>query len=221
VPVSRGVMRFLVPLLTSLALTPKKPVANPPVAQLFRGTAAGQGSVRLRERAGASRNPGSHSFSGTQGSISPAPSFHFPRVWDLDACLRATGCSRRRLAAASVPGCAAVRANIGCLQSGLEARMPCPALRCRKRRTSHAAGKHALPWSPANFCPNRKKLQNKAGMLMIIKRFYFWNPSKAGMYMKTQRVTRKSWNVTDDKDVILLSPIRSDFILLKARCLYC
>jgi hypothetical protein len=147
-----------VPLLIRLAPTPKKPVANRTVAQLLRGSAAAQGLVRLSERAGSSQNPGSHSFSGTQDSVSPAPSFYFPRVWDVDA------------------------------------RESLPAL---------------------------KKSQNKAGMLMIIKRFYFWNPSKAGMYMKKQPVTRKSWNATDNKDVILLSTFRLDFILLKALCLSC
>jgi hypothetical protein len=56
---------------------------------------------------------------------------------------------------------------------------------------------------------------------MIIKRFYFWNPAKAGMYMKTQLVTRKSWNAVDNKDVIIPSTFRLDAILLNASCLSC
>ena len=45
------------PLLTSLALTPKKPVANRTVAQLLRGTAAAQGLVRLRRARGCQPEP--------------------------------------------------------------------------------------------------------------------------------------------------------------------
>jgi hypothetical protein len=42
-----------------------------------------------------------------------------------------------------------------------------------------------------------KKFKNKAGIFMIINSFYFWNRPKAGMFMKTKMVMRKSWNVYD------------------------
>jgi hypothetical protein len=37
-----------------------------------------------------------------------------------------------------------------------------------------------------------KKSKNKAGMLMIINNFCFWNRPKAGMYMKTGYLSAKA-----------------------------
>ena len=49
---------------------------------------------------------------------------------------------------------------------------------------------------------------NEAGMLFDIRHFHFWNLAKAGIFMKTEGLSRESRNVDENKGLSVLKPRR-------------
>ena len=78
----------------------------------------------------------------------------------------------------------------------------------RHRRAYRAPGRHRFRsrnWPPIGARVARSRrigdliFTNEAGMLFDIRHFHFWNSRKAGMLLKTRRLSIESRNVIDDK----------------------